>query len=127
MRADQAVVIGPNAAIVTVSESAPKILVVPHDEADGTGGWDALPFGPFNPLQHRTLEIGLRSWVQEQTQLELGYVEQLYTFGDRGRHSLEIEALYSVICQAAACIVGSELFASNSGMGTIIAQGNKVS
>lgn len=91
MRADKAVVIGLNAAIVTVSDCEPKILVVPHDEADGTGGWDALPFGPFNPLEHRTLEIGLRSWVQEQTQLELGYVEQLYTFGDRGRHSLEIE------------------------------------
>ena len=91
MRADKAVVIGLNAAIVTVSDYEPKILVVPHDEADGTGGWDALPFGPFNPMEHRTLEIGLRSWVQEQTQLELGYVEQLYTFGDRGRHSLEIE------------------------------------
>ena len=41
--------------------------------------------------------------------------------------SLEAEALYLAIRQAAACIVGSELFASNSGMGTIIAQGNKVS
>lgn len=92
MRADKAVVIGLNAAIVTVSEDEPKILVVPHDETDGVSGWDALPFGPFNPLQHRTLEIGLRSWVQEQTQIELGYVEQLYTFGDRGRHSLEADA-----------------------------------
>ncbi|MBO6905801.1 MAG: NAD regulator, partial [Parvibaculum sp.] len=57
MRADKAVVIGLNAAIVTVSENEPKILIVPHDEADGAGGWDALPFGPFNPMQHRTLEI----------------------------------------------------------------------
>lgn len=92
MRADKAVVIGLNAAIVTVSDDEPKILVVPHNETDGASGWDALPFGPFNPLRHRTLEIGLRSWVQEQTQIELGYVEQLYTFGDRGRHSLEVEA-----------------------------------
>lgn len=92
MRADKAVVIGLNAAIVTVSEDEPKILVVPHSETDGASGWDALPFGPFNPTQHRTLEIGLRSWVQEQTSLDLGYVEQLYTFGDRGRHSLEVEA-----------------------------------
>ncbi|MEP5262223.1 MAG: NAD regulator, partial [Nitratireductor sp.] len=44
MRSDKAVVIGLNAAIVTVSDYGPKILVVPHDEADGTGGWDALPF-----------------------------------------------------------------------------------
>ena len=28
---------------------------------------------------------GLRGWVREQTGLELGYVEQLYTFGDRDR------------------------------------------
>jgi hypothetical protein len=28
----------------------------------------------------------LRTWVREQTYLDLGYAEQLYTFGDRGRH-----------------------------------------
>ena len=50
---------------------------------------DALPFGPFDPLQHRTLESGLRTWVGEQTYLDLGYAEQLYTFGDRGRHELK--------------------------------------
>ena len=48
---------------------------------------DALPFGPFAPRAHRTLEIGLREWVERQTGIELGYVEQLYTFGDRGRHA----------------------------------------
>src|SRR5262249_40221502 len=46
-----------------------------------------LPFGPFAPLAHRTLEIGLRAWAKRQTGLDLGYVEQLYTFGDRGRHA----------------------------------------
>ena len=29
----------------------------------------------------------LRAWVHRQTGLELGYAEQLYTFGDRGRHA----------------------------------------
>ena len=29
---------------------------------------------------------GLHAWVEAQTGLRLGYVEQLYTFGDRGRH-----------------------------------------
>jgi hypothetical protein len=48
-----------------------------------------LPFGPFEPVHHRTLEIGLRNLVQAQTRVSLGYVEQLYTFGDRGRHVLE--------------------------------------
>lgn len=44
-----------------------------------------LPFGPFVPDQHRTMEIGLRQWVGEQVGVELGHVEQLYTFADRGR------------------------------------------
>ena len=46
---------------------------------------DSLPFGPFDPQQHRTLESGLRDWVEQQTGLPLRYVEQLYTFGDRYR------------------------------------------
>jgi hypothetical protein len=74
--------IGLSAAIVSVSEERPRVLTVHHPgDVD-----DALPFGPFDPLQHRTLEIGLRNWVKEQTYLDLGYAEQLYTFGDRGRH-----------------------------------------
>jgi hypothetical protein len=78
--------IGLNAAIVTVAAERPLILVVPAsgEEPDRR---ESLPFGPFDPLAHRTLEIGLRSWVEEQTSLELGYVEQLYSFGDRGRHA----------------------------------------
>jgi hypothetical protein len=74
--------IGLSAAIVSVSDERPSALIVHHPrDAD-----DALPFGPFDPLKHRTLESGLRSWVKEQTYLDLGYAEQLYTFGDRGRH-----------------------------------------
>jgi hypothetical protein len=81
-RADEyAVLIGLSAAIVSVHEERPRVLVVHRGD-----GADALPFGNFDPLSHRTLESGLRSWVQEQTHLQLGYAEQLYTFGDRGRH-----------------------------------------
>jgi hypothetical protein len=71
--------IGLNAAIVAVAGRQPLILVV---------NGDTLPFGPFDPLAHRTFEMGLRAWVAEQTALRLGYAEQLYTFGDRGRHAL---------------------------------------
>ena len=81
MRATRAVEIGLNAAIIAIVENAPAILRIP----DGENGLDSLPFGPFNPVSHRTMELGLRQWVQEQTGLKLGYVEQLYTFGDRGR------------------------------------------
>ena len=77
--------IGLTAAIVTVEADEPFILVA----GDGGAGESlpGLPFGPFDPLAHRTLEIGLRSWVKAQTALAVGYVEQLYTFGDRGRHA----------------------------------------
>jgi len=78
--------IGLNAAIVAVSENEPVALVV-RREPDSIGATDVLPYGPFNPREHRTLESGLRSWVQDQTGLELGYAEQLYTFADRGRHT----------------------------------------
>lgn len=81
-----AVEISLTAAIVSVDDGNPCILVV--KSGDGTGEQrPALPFGLFAPLDHRTLEIGLRAWVQDQTGLELGYVEQLYTFADRGRHA----------------------------------------
>ncbi len=75
--------IGLNAVVVSVSNGVPQIVHVndPHDKP-----LDSLPFGPFDPIRHRTFEIGLRSWVEDQTALRLGYVEQLYTFGDRGRH-----------------------------------------
>jgi len=79
--AKHVVSIGLSAAIVSVADETPSVLVVHHG-----GSEDALPFGPFDPLNHRTLDSGLRKWVGEQTYLELGYAEQLYTFGDRGRH-----------------------------------------
>ena len=81
---DQSVGIGLNAAIVAVLENEPVVLVVRKDP-DSAGATDVLPFGPFNPREHRTLEGGLRSWVRDQTGLDLGYAEQLYTFADRGR------------------------------------------
>src|SRR5207245_1458622 len=77
---------GLTAAIVTVEGDEPAILVA------GDGGKNepraGLPSGPFDPLAHRTFEIGLRAWVEAQTGLAVGYVEQLYTFGDRGRHAV---------------------------------------
>jgi hypothetical protein len=76
--------IGLTAAIVAVEADEPAILVAADDSGERLAG---LPFGPFDPLTHRTFEIGLREWVEAQTGLSFGYVEQLYTFGDRGRHA----------------------------------------
>ena len=73
--------VGLTAAIVTVIGDEPLIVIV------SGGGATALPAGSFDPVAHRTFEIGLRAWVEEQTAMPLGYVEQLYTFGDRGRNA----------------------------------------
>ena len=77
--------IGLTAAIVAIEGNEPLILIASGHDGDKLAG---LPFGPFDAVSHRTFEIGLRAWVQEQAGLRLGYVEQLYTFGDRGRHTL---------------------------------------
>ncbi|SHL49270.1 NUDIX hydrolase [Roseibium suaedae] len=87
--AGAAIEIGLNAVIVAVARGVPFIVQV--DDPAGIEP-DSLPFGPFDPLHHRTFDIGLRSWVEEQTALRLGYVEQLYTFGDRGRHRTRDDA-----------------------------------
>src|SRR3979409_588406 len=76
--------VGLTAAIVAGEAEEPCILVA-ADPNSGTGA--SLPFGQFDPLSHRTFEIGLRNWVAAQTAINVGYVEQLYTFGDRGRHA----------------------------------------
>jgi hypothetical protein len=74
------VIIGLSAVIVAVTEDGP-FAVVTRDGGEAPG----LPFGPFDPAGDRTLELSLRGWVKEQTGFDIGYVEQLYTFGDRGR------------------------------------------
>ena len=76
--------VGLTAAIVAVEADEPRILVAADPKGETRAG---LPFGPFDPLTHRTFEIGLRNWVAAQTAINVGYVEQLYTFGDRGRHA----------------------------------------
>jgi len=76
--------IGLTAAIVAIENNEPTTLVASdQEEGEPRAG---LPSGPFDPLSHRTFEIGLHAWVEAQSGLRLGYVEQLYTFGDRGRH-----------------------------------------
>ena len=77
--------IGLTAAIVALEGNEPLILTASTSDNSRLAG---LPFGPFDAVAHRTFEIGLRAWVEEQAGLRLGYVEQLYTFGDRGRHTL---------------------------------------
>ncbi|HXT21347.1 MAG TPA: hypothetical protein VN923_11390 [Thermoanaerobaculia bacterium] len=103
------VVLGLNAVILAVTEEVPRVLTVQRaghalaapeelaragdgrDARDAIDLPDALPFGPLDPERHLTLDKGLRAWVAQQTGLHLGYVEQLYTFGDRFRDPRERE------------------------------------
>jgi hypothetical protein len=87
--------IGLTAAIVATEEGEPTILVA--GDGESTEARAGLPFGPFDPLAHRTFEIGLRAWVEAQTGLRVGYVEQLYTFGDRGRHVAPVDTAPHVV------------------------------
>ncbi len=81
------IVIGLSAVVVAVRDGEAVVLTVrPHDaRTHQTSALAGLPFGPFDPDGHRTFELALRAFVAEQTRFELGYVEQLYTFGDKGR------------------------------------------
>ncbi|TIV05935.1 MAG: hypothetical protein E5W00_19085, partial [Mesorhizobium sp.] len=64
------------AVVVAVTNGEPRVLTI--------GQAHALPSGPFE-LGHRSLQSGLRAWVERQTGHPLGYIEQLYTFADRDR------------------------------------------
>lgn len=106
--ADGRLAIGLNAVIVAVTEEVPRILTVrgPHgDTRDAGAAEEALPFGPLDPESDRTLDRGLRRWVREQTGLEVGYVEQLYTFGDRFRDPREASGGPRVVSVAYLALV----------------------
>lgn len=66
------------AVLVAVTQEQPRVMTIRHGEA--------LPSGPFE-TGHRSLQTGLRAWVQAQTAHPIGYLEQLYTFADRDRHA----------------------------------------
>jgi hypothetical protein len=91
--ASTSVVIGLSAVVVAIRDGEAVVLTVrPHDAVtDIASPLPGLPFGPFDPAGHRTFELGLRAFVTEQTRFQLGYVEQLYTFGDEGRDAPRAE------------------------------------
>ena len=96
-------VVGLNAVIIALTEDQPRVLTVTlsgvarrtapggagASAAEASEHIEALPSGPLDPRGDRTLELALRRWVGVATGLALGYVEQLYTFGDRYRDPRE--------------------------------------
>ena len=82
------VIIGLNAVLAAISADRPLVLGIKSNEgAPPQGASWALPYGAFSPTAHRTFERALREFVTSQTGMSLGYVEQLYTFGDKGREA----------------------------------------
>ncbi len=75
------------AVLAAVSQGQPRVLT--------TECARALPSGPLEQA-HRSLQMGMRAWVEAQTQHPLGYVEQLYTFADKGRFASQGERVISV-------------------------------
>ncbi|WP_339161923.1 NUDIX hydrolase [Methylobacterium bullatum] len=86
--------VGLVAVIVAATDGEPRALTV-RVPGQATGRETGLPAGPLVP-EHPTLERGLRAWVERQTQQRLGYVEQLYTFGDRDRQGDDSAGLHSL-------------------------------
>ena len=64
--------------MLAVTGGTPRVLCVDGDDLP------RLPAGRPS-AGDRTLELALRRFAAEQAGLELGYVEQLYTFGDMNR------------------------------------------
>ena len=85
-QAGNAVEINLNAAVMAIDHDAPCFLS--HIRREGPERLAQLPSGPFVPDEHPSLEFGLRACVREQTGVDLGYVEQLYTFGDQAARSI---------------------------------------
>jgi hypothetical protein len=68
------------AVVVAVTDDRPRILTLPAD-----GSTTVLPSGLLHVENDATLELAMRRLIAEQAGLSVGYVEQLYTFGDRNR------------------------------------------
>lgn len=69
-----------DAVVVAVADDEPQILTVTE-----SGDRARIPSGPLDPDADKTLERALRRWIAEQAGAEIGYAEQLYTFGDQDR------------------------------------------
>jgi hypothetical protein len=97
-----------DAVIVAVTHDAPRVLVVAAADEE------ALPSGTLDMERHQTLERGVRDCVELQTGIRLGYVEQLYTFGDRFRDPRERREGARVVSSAYLALVTEDAHAAQS-------------
>ncbi|WP_226934462.1 NUDIX hydrolase [Pseudogemmobacter faecipullorum] len=66
------------AVLAAVTGEEPRVMTVAAGQA--------LPSGPFIS-GHRSLQSGLRAWIEQQTGHPVGFLEQLYTFADSDREA----------------------------------------
>jgi hypothetical protein len=111
------VVVGLSAVIIAITDDQPRVMTVSVPDGEPAGGGvrstdesrarslEALPWGPLDPSGDSTLERALRRWVRTSAGLELGYVEQLYTFGDRFRDPRELGGGPRVVSAAYLALV----------------------
>jgi hypothetical protein len=78
------IVLGLDSVVVRLERERPVVLTVGDEDAP------LLPAAPFDPLVDRTLELAARRSIHEQAGIDVGYLEQLYTFGDRHRDPREV-------------------------------------
>ncbi len=129
MSTTPSVVVGLTAVIIAITDDQPRVLTVSKRdeltesddgriEGNDTGRQvAALPSGPLDPAGDRTLELALRRWVRTSAGLELGYVEQLYTFGDRFRDPAESDGGPRVVSAAYLALVRESKPAGDVGAG----------
>ena len=85
------IILSLDAVIAAVTDERPRLLAV-----SSHGPPYRIPSGPLDSEADSTLERGLRRLIRSQTGLDVGYVEQLYTFGDRKRRRDQDGRLLSV-------------------------------
>lgn len=101
----QAVRLEIEAVVVSVADETPRVLTV--------AGSPRLPSGDFVPERDRTLELAARRLIAEQTGgLQVGYLEQLYTFGDRFRDPREVAGGPRLVSVGYLALVGADAAAS---------------
>ena len=76
--------LGIDAVVVGVRDETPQVLTFTPE------GRPRLASGAFEPALDRTLELAARRVLSAQAGLHEGYLEQLYTFGDRHRDPREV-------------------------------------
>jgi hypothetical protein len=105
-----AVRLGLDAVVVSMHDETPRVLTV-----EG-GAAPRLPAGPFVPERDRTLELAARRLIVEQTALRVGYLEQLYTFGDRYRDPREAAGGPRLVSVGYLALVGAGAAAGTGGV-----------